>query len=96
MEQLSTSAQLRPAVRVFSTTYNNAAGGCQTPGLSTSFSNAQGDTATLAFTGVTNSITFTSGPIQPVNYGTFAITYTSNLNDLTPVNIPQSHVSPDH
>jgi hypothetical protein len=77
----------------FLNTFDNAGSGCQATGVNPSaaltFTNLQGDSASILWTGVTNSIGFGSGPIQNVNYGSFTVTYTSNDGNFAPVSIPQ-------
>ncbi len=74
-----------PSGSCFSNVYNSASDGCAGSGVTTTVTNAQGDSASIVWTGVTNSINFNSGPTQPVNFGSFAVTYTSNAGDTTPV-----------
>lgn len=80
-----------PSGSCFTNTYNDASSGCQANGVSgpITFTNAQGDSASLQWVGFTNSIGFGGGPVQNVNYGRFTLTYTSNAGDTTPVTIPQ-------
>ena len=72
----------------FLKTYNDVASGCQAGGLNVTYTNAQGDSAMLSWGGSTGSVSFNSGQLQPTSYGNFALGYTSNNNDLTPVSIP--------
>lgn len=74
----------------FTNTFNDVSSGCANPAAALTFTNAQGDSASLLWGGVTNSIGFASGPVQSVNYGSFTLTYLSNNGDVNPVTIPQT------
>jgi hypothetical protein len=73
----------------FVSSYNNPASACQAGGVTLTYTNAQGDSATLSWGGITSSIGFSGGPTQPVSYGSFALSYLSNAGDTTAVAIPQ-------
>jgi hypothetical protein len=73
----------------FANTYNDVNSGCQ-PAVTkpqVTFSNVQADTAIITWTGFTSSAGFSGGPLQPVNFGRFDLTYTPNGSDTTPVSI---------